>query len=87
MSWQNLIWNVFVWSFTGLMIYLTSSSLWWLILPALFTGSHNAAEIVRHAKKEDSDEYEFDEDTRKKLMQLVERGEKINKGDYRREWL
>ena len=47
MSWQLLIWNMFVWSFTGLMIYVTTSSLWWLLLPALFTGTQNAAEIVK----------------------------------------
>jgi hypothetical protein len=83
----TLIWNIFVWSFTGLMIYVTSSSLWWLILPALFTGSHNAAEIIRHAKKDDSSEYEFDEETRKKLMSIVEQAEKTKKGDHRREWV
>ena len=79
MSWQTLIWNIFVWSFTGLMIYVTKSSLWWLVMPALFTGTHNAAEIVRHVKKDDSEEYEFDEETRKKLMAIVEQSEKPKK--------
>lgn len=54
MTWQLLIWNMFVWGFTGLMIYITSSTLWWLILPALFTGSQNAAEIIKATKDEES---------------------------------
>jgi hypothetical protein len=79
MSWQNLIWNIFVWSFTGLMIYITNSSLWWLLLPALFTGTHNAAEIVKYTNNKESEEYEFDEETRKKMMSIVEQAEKSKK--------
>jgi len=53
MTWQILIWNMFVWSLTSLMIYVTNSSLWWLLLPALFTGTQNAAEIIKATKDEE----------------------------------
>ena len=46
MSWQMLIWNMFIWSFTGLMIYFNSASMWWLILPTLFTGSTTARDLI-----------------------------------------
>jgi hypothetical protein len=85
MSWQLLIWNIFVWSFTGLMIYVNSASMLWLILPALFTGSQNAISLYEKASKED--EYELDEENRKRIMGIVEKSEKRTKSDYRREWL
>ena len=37
MSVTLLIWNMFIWSFAGVMIYVNNASLWWLILPALMT--------------------------------------------------
>lgn len=37
MSVTVLIWNIFIWSFTGLMIYLNNASLWWIVLPAFMT--------------------------------------------------
>jgi galactitol-specific phosphotransferase system IIC component len=74
MTWQLLIWNIFVWTFTGVMIYLTQSSLWWLLIPALFTGTQNAAEIVRGLKEENSEEsYELDDETRAKMQALLEK--------------
>ncbi len=73
MSWQLLIWNIFVWSFTGLMIYVTKSSLWWLLLPATFTGTQNAAELLKSEKEEPQFEYDSsDEETKKKVFALLE---------------
>jgi galactitol-specific phosphotransferase system IIC component len=74
MTWQLLIWNIFVWTFTGVMIYVTQSSLWWLLIPALFTGTQNAAEIVRGLKEDDTNEsYELDDETRMKMQALLEK--------------
>lgn len=74
MTWQLLIWNIFVWTFTGVMIYVTQSSLWWLLIPALFTGTQNAAEIVRGLKEDSSEEsYELDDETRMKMQALLEK--------------
>jgi galactitol-specific phosphotransferase system IIC component len=74
MTWQLLIWNIFVWTFTGVMIYLTQSSLWWLLIPALFTGTQNAAEIVRGMKEDNAEEsYEVDDETRAKMQALLEK--------------
>lgn len=88
MSWQILIWNMFVWSFTGLMIYITKSSLWWLLLPALFTGTQSASELVKEVNKaeksEETIETVLDEDT---LEQMKKLRDNVKKGDYRREWI
>lgn len=58
MSWQILIWNIFLWTFAGVMIHLTQSSLWWLMLPATFTTWQNAADLIKaqESKEEMSDE-------------------------------
>lgn len=53
MSWQILIWNIFVWAFTGIMITLNDVSLWWLILPAMFTGYNNGKAAIEQAEKND----------------------------------
>jgi hypothetical protein len=45
----------------------------------LFTTTQNAAEIIKHANKTDSDEFEFDEETRKKMMAIVEQAENKTK--------
>ena len=77
MTWQILIWNIFLWSFTGLMIYITKSSLWWLILPALFTGYNSGKEIVYNTEETP----EIDPETFQKMK------DSVKKGDYRREWI
>jgi hypothetical protein len=73
MSWQLLIWNIFVWSFTGVMIYITQSSLWWLMLPAFFTGTQSASELVKAVneaeKNNEDDEVEIDEATQAKIRE------------------
>jgi hypothetical protein len=77
MSWQLLIWNIFVWSFTGVMIYITQSSLWWLMLPAFFTGTQSASELVKAVneaeKNNEDDEVEIDEATQAKMRDLLEK--------------
>jgi hypothetical protein len=74
MTWQLLIWNIFVWSFTGVMIYITQSSLWWLMLPAFFTGTQSASELVKAVneaeKNNEDDEVEIDEATQAKMRDL-----------------
>lgn len=80
MSWQLLIWNIFVWSFTGLMIYITNSSIWWLMLPACFTGTQSASELVKAVndaeKNNQTDDAksttEIDELTKTKMRALRE---------------
>ena len=77
MSWQLLIWNIFVWSFTGLMIYVTKSSLWWLVLLALFTGTQNAVELLKVDKEEENFEYDSsDEEMKKKVSVLLEKAKR-----------
>jgi hypothetical protein len=77
MTWQLLIWNIFVWSFTGVMIYITQSSLWWLMLPAFFTGTQSASELVKAVneaeKNNEDDEVEIDEATQAKMRDLLEK--------------
>ena len=75
MTWQLLIWNIFVWSFTGVMIYITKSSLWWLLLPAFFTGTQSASELVKAVNEADKNEQEdvIDDDTLEKMKELRER--------------
>jgi len=80
MSWQLLIWNIFVWSFTGVMIYVSGSSLWWLILPAFFTGTQTSTELVRavnEAEKNNKDDgVEIDEETQAKMRALLEKAKR-----------
>jgi len=75
MSWQILIWNIFVWTFTGVMIYVKDASMLWLILPALFTTTQNAIKLYEKTKAED-DGYEIDPKTRKELLSIVEDAER-----------
>ena len=79
MSWQLLIWNIFVWSFTGVMIYITGSSLWWLLLPALFTATLSASELVKQVneiEKKNQEEFEIDEETQAKMRALLEKAKR-----------
>ena len=79
MSWQLLIWNIFVWSFTGVMIYVTGSSLWWLLLPALFTATQSASELVKQVneiEKKNQEEFEIDEETQAKMRALLEKAKR-----------
>ncbi len=83
MTWQLLIWNIFVWSFTGVMIYITQSSLWWLMLPAFFTGTQSASELVKAVneaeKNNQEDEFEVDEATQAKMRDLLD---KFKRGQF-----
>lgn len=76
MTWQLLIWNIFVWSLTGVMIYLTGSSLWWFMLPAFFTGTQTSTELVKAVneaeKNNKDDDIEIDEETQAKMRALLE---------------
>ena len=76
MTWQILIWNVFVWSLTGLLIYVTNSSLWWLLVPALLTGTNDAAELIRATKEEKTEDNSIDEETQAKMIALRERAKR-----------
>ena len=85
MTWQLLIWNIFVWTLTASMVYLTNSSLWWLLLPAMLTGTQNTADIIRGLKEKPEEEsFELDEETKEKMRLLKE---KMRRGDIRRERL
>ena len=76
MTWQILIWNVFVWTFTGIMIYLTGSSLWWLLFPAFSTVTQSANDLVKAVneaeKNNEEDATEIDEETQAKMRALLE---------------
>jgi hypothetical protein len=55
------------------MIYITQSSLWWLMLPAFFTGTQSASELVKAVneaeKNNEDDEVEIDEATQAKIRE------------------
>jgi hypothetical protein len=59
------------------MIYITQSSLWWLMLPAFFTGTQSASELVKAVneaeKNNEDDEVEIDEATQAKMRDLLEK--------------
>jgi hypothetical protein len=74
MSWQVLIWNMFIWTFVGAFVFFKDASMWWLLLAAFFTTTQRAAELYKKAEEED--QYELDPDTRKKLMNIVETAER-----------
>jgi len=81
MNWQILIWNIFIWTFIGVMIYVTHSSLWWLIIPAIFTGTQSASDMLKafnEAEKERNDEedFEIDEETKNKMRALLEKAKR-----------
>jgi len=80
MSWQLLIWNIFSWTFTGVMIYVTQSSMWWLILPAAFTMTKSASDLVKAVVEENAKqekETELDEETLEQMQQYMD---KIRRG-------
>jgi len=80
MSWQLLIWNIFSWSFTGVMIYVTQSSMWWLVLPAIFTMTKSASDLVKAVVEENAKqekETELDEETLEQMKQYMD---KIRRG-------
>lgn len=52
MSWQIIVWNIFIWTFSGVVITLNHASLFWLILPALFTMWNNSSELMRKQEEE-----------------------------------
>ena len=77
MSWQMLIWNIFIWTFTGVMIYANQASMWWLLLPTLFTGAQNANDLYKISKEQESSEqFELDEATRQKMLGVIERAKR-----------
>lgn len=55
MSWQILIWNIFVWTFTGVIITLNHASLYWLIFPAVFTAYNNGKQAYEQQEKSELD--------------------------------
>jgi hypothetical protein len=87
MNWQILIWNIFVWSFMGVMIYITKSSLWWLLLPAMLTGTQSASELVKAVNEADKKEELDDEIDQETLEQMKKLRDSVKKGDRRREWV
>jgi galactitol-specific phosphotransferase system IIC component len=80
MSWQLLIWNIFSWTFTGVMIYVTKSSMWWLMLPAVFTMTKSASDLVKAVVEENAKqekEMKLDEETLEEMQQYMD---KIRRG-------
>ena len=69
MSWQIVIWNIFIWTFTGAMITLNHASLWWLLISALFTAWNNGSELM---KKHDDLNSKVEE-----LTRIIERNERL----------
>jgi len=87
MNWQMLIWNMFVWTFTGVMIYVKDASMWWLLLPALFTGFMNGMELFSKSEKlegKPSELIDMDPKTKKEFFELII---KSGKDDKKRERL
>lgn len=52
MSWQIIVWNIFIWSFSGAMITLNHASMWWLVIPVLFTAWNNGSELMKKQEEE-----------------------------------
>ena len=52
MTWQMVVWNMFVWTITGILIYVTKSSLFWLAIPAMFTMWINGSEAIKEQEKQ-----------------------------------
>lgn len=52
MSWQIIVWNIFIWTFAGVMITLNHASLWWLVIPCLFTMWNNGSELMKKQEEE-----------------------------------
>ena len=80
MSWQLLIWNIFSWTFTGVMIYVTKSSMWWLLLPAIFTMTKSASDLVKAVVEENAKqekEMKLDDETLEEMQQYMD---KIRRG-------
>ena len=80
MSLQLLIWNIFSWTFTGVMIYVTQSSMWWLILPAAFTMTKSASELVKAVIEENAKQEKTTERDEETLEQMQQYMDKIRRG-------
>jgi hypothetical protein len=52
MSWQVIVWNIFIWTFCGVMITLNHASLFWLTIPALFTAWNNGSELMKKQEEQ-----------------------------------
>jgi hypothetical protein len=68
MSWQLLIWNIFIWSFTGFLIYVKEASMFWLLVPLLLTAFNNAAALY---KQEEKTEQDADQATLKQIEEIA----------------
>jgi len=68
MSWQLLIWNIFIWSFTGLLIYVKDASMLWLFVPLLLTAFNNAAALYKQDQQKEQD---ADEATLKQIEEIA----------------
>jgi hypothetical protein len=73
MSWQIIVWNIFIWTFTGAMITFNQASLWWLIIPALFTMWNNGSELM----KKQEEEVEKMNKQIEELLKAVKRNERL----------
>lgn len=62
------------------MIYLTDSSMWWLILPSVFTALDNP-QLHERLDKETVDEFGLDKDTRNKINKFLEQDRVNRKGN------
>lgn len=73
MSWQIIVWNIFIWTFTGVIVTLNQASLWWLIVPALFTMWNNGSELM----KKQEEEVEKMNKQIEELLKAVKRNERL----------
>jgi hypothetical protein len=53
------------------MIYLTNSSLWWLILPSIFTAL-DSPQLRAQLSEETRDEFGMDTETKKNIEKFLE---------------
>jgi hypothetical protein len=73
MSWQLLIWNIFIWSFIGLLIYVKDASMLWLFVPLLLTAFNNAAALYKQDQQKEQDA----DDAKLKQIEEIARKNKI----------
>ena len=73
MSWQIIVWNIFIWTFTGAMVTLNQASLFWLFIPALFTMWNNGSELMKNQEEE----AEKLNNQLEELMKAVKRNERL----------
>lgn len=73
MSWQIIVWNIFIWTFSGAMITLNHASMWWLIVPAVFTAWNNGSELM----KKQEEEVEKMNNQIAELLKAVKRNERL----------